>query len=43
MALAILIFLVGIWVIINTVNGNLPGIAQGSVTFNRQIAPTVGS
>lgn len=31
MALAILLIIVGIWLMVNTANGNLPGWAAGTV------------
>lgn len=32
--ISILLMLVGLWVLVNAVNGNLPGLVQGTVQFN---------
>lgn len=39
-ATAILMIIVGIWVLINTVNGNIPGLIGGTTKFN---LPTTSS
>lgn len=33
-AISILLLLVGVWVLVNAVNGNLPGLVNGTVSFN---------
>lgn len=39
-ATALLLLIIGFWILINTFNGNLPGLATGKSTFNNPFTTT---